>query len=135
MRNHRVAAALAVLAGAAIVGAPPARAGDFGGTYLKTSPTDRSTWVVTSCGAGCRRVADSTGWSADARLVRDHWTFEVSRPDATTCLYGERVPGTTVYSVAPSRDNGTMAVTDTGPCHELRPALSVPVYFTLTKLA
>lgn len=62
--------AVAIFAGAAVCFASPVRADDFSGTYIRTGFGTQSTWFVTPCGPGCAHVADSSGRSADAHMVR-----------------------------------------------------------------
>jgi fluoride ion exporter CrcB/FEX len=64
-------ATAAVFAGVAIGFASPARADDFSGTFVPNGPGLQSTWVVTSCGPDCARIADSTGWTVDAHPWND----------------------------------------------------------------
>jgi hypothetical protein len=74
-------AAAAVFAGAAIGFASPARADDFSGTFVPNGPGLQSTWVVTSCGPDCARIADRTGWTVDAHPWDGLWRFVVDLPD------------------------------------------------------
>lgn len=132
MRINPGRATAATSAGVAILLAAPAHADSFTGTYLHTAPGTKSTWVVTSCGAGCTHVDDSDGWSADAHLVNGQWTFSIDRPDATKCRNGSRAPGTALYSVNPAKLVGTVVTTNPAPC-ELAAGYSTPIYFILTK--
>lgn len=133
MRTSLGLAATVVLA-AAVCFASPAHADDFRGTYIRTLLGDQSTWSVTSCGAGCAHVTDSSGWSADAHPFNGQWTFSIDLPDATKCNNDGRAPGTVLYSVNPARLAGTVVTSNTAPC-ALAPGYSTPIYFTLTKVA
>ena len=94
MRVSTSASAVALLAGAAIGLAGPANADEFAGTFLHIAPGLQSLWTVSSCGAGCAHVADSTGWSADAHPVDGLWTFVVNLPYGTKCNNDGTAPGT-----------------------------------------
>ncbi|MEV3900980.1 hypothetical protein AB0K11_01525 [Mycobacterium sp. NPDC050551] len=120
-RIARIATALA-MAGAAIGLAGPAHADDLSGTYtllsdqsqravngtLNPYPSSSATWIITSCGAGCARVAATTGWTADARLVHGRWGF--SREAVWSCPDGRQLPNTIGYSF----DAVTLTGTSTG---------------------
>ncbi|BBY05610.1 hypothetical protein MNVI_09280 [Mycobacterium noviomagense] len=127
--------AAAICTAAAVRFASAADADDFSGTFIRTGPGTesdwQSTWVVTPCGPGCAHVADSTGWNADAHIIKGRWTFEVSRPDATKCLDGW-APGIANYSVDAARLDGWVVTTKPAPC-ALQEGYSTPLYFTLTR--
>ena len=125
-------AALAAFACAGIGIASPAHAEAFSGTYLRTGPGESSTWVVTSCGAGCAHVVDSDGWSADAHPFGGVWTLTVDLPKATVCNNDGLAPGTLMYKVHPERQEGTVFNVNPAPC-PLAPGYSNEVYFTLTR--
>jgi hypothetical protein len=122
-----------IVAGAAVGFASPAQAADFSGTYIRTALGEQSTWVVTSCGPDCAHVADSSGWSADARPFGGLWRFVVDLPDATRCNNDGTAPGTVTFKVDAPRQEGTFVTTNPAPC-QLAPGYSHPIYFTLTKL-
>ncbi len=129
-------AAAAVLAGAAVGFASPAQADDFSGTFIPNGPGMNSTWVVTSCGQGCARISDSSGWSADAHPWAGVWRFVVVLPDGTKCNNDGVLPGTVTFKVDAPRQEGTMLTTDpSSDCQwGLAPGYSEPVYFTLTRI-
>jgi hypothetical protein len=117
MRVIRGFTAAAICAGAAVGFAWPAQADvDFGGTYIRAAPGVRSTWVVTPCGPGCAHIADSSGWSADARPFGALWRFEIDLPDATRCNDGRRAPGTVTFKVDAARSEGTAVTIRPAPC-------------------
>ena len=99
-------AAAAVFAGVAIGFASPARADDFSGTFVPNGPGLQSTWVVTSCGPDCARIADSTGWTVDAHPWNGLWRFVVALPDGTKCNNDGVAPGTVTFKVDASRQEG-----------------------------
>jgi len=129
-------AAAAVFAGVAIGFASPARADDFSGTFVPNGPGLQSTWVVTSCGPDCARIADSTGWTVDAHPCDGLWRFVVDLPDGTKCNNDGVAPGTVTFKVDASRQEGTMLTTNPYPgCPwALAPGYSNPVIFTLTRI-
>jgi hypothetical protein len=129
-------AAAAVFAGAAIGFASPARADDFSGTFVPNGPGLQSTWVVTSCGPDCARIADSTGWTVDAHPWNGLWRFVVDLPDGTKCNNDGVAPGTVTFKVDASRQEGTMLTANPYPgCPwALAPGYSNPVIFTLTRI-
>ena len=129
----RAFAALAVVPCAAIGLATPARADDFGGTYIRTGSGEQSTWVVTPCGRGCAHVADSDGWSADAHPIGGLWTLTVDLPKATICNNDGTAPGTLKYEVDLPRQEGTVVNIRPAPC-QLAPGYSKSLYFTLTRV-
>jgi hypothetical protein len=133
MRFSASVSAVALLAGAAIGFAGPANADDFAGTFLHTAPGLQSVWTVSSCGAGCAHVADSTGWSADAHPMDGLWTFVVNLPYGTKCNNDGTAPGTVTYKVDVPAQNGTFYNSDAAPC-QLAPGWSQPVYFSLTRI-
>jgi hypothetical protein len=128
-------AAAAVFAGAAVGFASPAHADEFSGTFIPNGPGLHSTWVVTPCGPDCARVADSSGWKADAHPFGDVWRFVVDLPDGTKCNNDGTAPGTVTFKVDAPRQEGTYLTTNpaTGCPYALAPGYSHPVYFTLTK--
>ena len=133
MRVSTSASAVALLAGAAIGLAGPANADEFAGTFLHIAPGLQSLWTVSSCGAGCAHVADSTGWSADAHPVDGLWTFVVNLPHGTKCNNDGTAPGTVIYKVDVSAQHGTFYNSDAAPC-QLAPGWPQPVYFSRTRI-
>jgi hypothetical protein len=129
-------AAAVVLVGAAIGFASPAQADDFSGTFLANGPGLTATWVVTPCGADCARVADSSGWSADAHPWAGMWRFVVDTPDGTKCNNDGVLPGTVTFKVDLPRQEGTsLATNPSSDCRwGLAPGYSQPVLFTLTRV-
>ena len=129
-------AAAAVFAGAVIGFASPARADDFSGTFVPNGPGLQTTWVVTSCGPDCARIADRTGWTVDAHPWDGLWRFVVDLPDGTKCNNDGVAPGTVTFKVDASRQEGTMLTTNPYPgCPwALAPGYSNPVIFTLTRI-
>jgi hypothetical protein len=129
-------AATVVLAGAAVGFASPANAADFSGTYIPNGPGMNSTWVVTPCGPDCARIADSSGWAADAHLWAGLWRFVVDLPGGTKCNNDGVLPGTVTFKVNAPRQDGTFLTTN--PATDCRwglaPGYSQPVYFTLTRI-
>src|SRR5262245_3990590 len=95
--------AAVILAGAAVGFAGPAHADGFSGTFIPNGPGLDSTWTVTSCGADCRHVTDSRGWSADAHPWDGVWRFVVNLADATRCNNDGTVPGTVIFKVDSAR--------------------------------
>jgi hypothetical protein len=95
-----------------------------------------STWVVTPCGPDCVRVADSSGWIADAHPFGGVWRFVVDLPDGTKCNNDGTAPGTVTFKVDAPPQEGTYLTTNpaTGCPFGLAPGYSHPVYFTLTKV-
>lgn len=84
MFTQRIATLAAILAGAAVGLAAPASAELLDGTYEVTNYTSSSgaqtggskTWVISSCGAGCKRVnvpGDTTGGN-EYHLQGNTWT-------------------------------------------------------------
>jgi hypothetical protein len=128
--------AATVVAGAAVGFASPAWADDFNGTFIPNGPGLNSTWVVTSCGADCARIADSSGWTADAHPWNGLWRFVVDLQDGTKCNNDGVKPGTVTFKVDASRHEGTMLTTNpaTDCPWALAPGYSQPVYFTLTRV-
>ena len=132
-------AAAAVLAGAAVGSAGPAKAdglSNFAGTFVPNGPGMTSTWVVTPCGSDCARVSDSSGWTAEAHPFAGVWRFVVDLPDGTKCNNDGVLPGTVTFKVDSSRQDGTFLTTDPdSSCRwGLAPGYSHPVYFTLTRV-
>ncbi|HEX4559587.1 MAG TPA: hypothetical protein VH166_10485 [Mycobacterium sp.] len=130
-------AAAAIVAAAAVgVASPAGAANDFSGTFIPNGPGLTSTWVVTPCGKDCAHIADSTGWSADARPWAGLWRFVVDLPDGTKCNNDGTAPGTVTFKVDAQRQEGTMLTTNpaTWCPFALAPGYSQPVYFTLTRL-
>jgi hypothetical protein len=129
-------AAAVVLAGAAIGFASPSQADDFSGTFIPNGPGMNSTWVVTPCGQDCARIADSSGWSADAHSWDGLWRFVVDLPGGTKCNNDGVLPGTVTFKVDASRQQGTSLTTN--PSSDCRwgiaPGYSQPVIFTLTRI-
>lgn len=84
----------AVFAGAAVGLAPPASAELLDGTYQVSYDNGVSkTWVLTSCGEGCKTVqVDGAPESMEYRLQGSSWTFITPS-------------GVTVYSI----DNASLA--------------------------
>ena len=115
----RAAATAVAMAGAAIALANPAHADDLSGTYTLISdqsqrmvngapnpyPNSSATWIITPCGPGCARVAATTGWTADARLVNGRWEF--TREATWSCPDGRQLPNTIGYSFDPATLTGT----------------------------
>jgi hypothetical protein len=131
-------AAAAIVAGAAVGFAAPARAAadDFSGTFIPNGPGLTSTWVVTPCGPDCAHIADSSGWSAEAHPFGGLWRFEVNLADGTKCNNDGTAPGTVTFKVDAPRQQGTMLTTNpaTWCPFALAPGYSHPVYFTLTRI-
>src|SRR5882757_5820369 len=124
-------AAATVVAGAAVGFAGPAHAADgFSGTYRPNGPGMQSTWVVTPCGPDCARIADSTGWSADAHPSAGLWSFAVDLPDGTKCNNDGVLPGTVTFRVDAARHDGTFhTLNPASSCQwGLAPGYSHPVY-------
>jgi hypothetical protein len=130
-------AAATVVAGAAVGFAGPAQAADdFGGTYRPNGPGLQSTWVVTPCGPDCARIADSTGWSADAHPFAGQWRFVVDLPDGTKCNNDGVLSGTVTFKVDAAWQEGTFDTTNPASSCQwgLAPGYSHSVYFTLTRI-
>jgi hypothetical protein len=129
-------AAATIVAGAAVGFAAPARADGFSGTYIPNGPGMNSTWVVTSCGPDCARIADSSGWTADAHPWDGFWRFVVDLPDGTKCNNDGVLPGTVTFKVDALRNEGTSLTTNpaTGCQWGIAPGYSQPVFFTLTRI-
>lgn len=130
-------ATVAVVAGAAIGVAGPARAaGDFSGTYIPNGPGLHSTWVVTPCGPDCARISDSGGWVADAHPFDGFWRFVVDLPDGTKCNNDGVAPGTVTFKVDAPRQEGTFTTTNPALTCQwgLAPGYAQQVYFTLTRI-
>jgi hypothetical protein len=129
-------AATVVLAGAAVAFASPANAADFSGTYTPNGPGMTSTWVVTPCGPVCARIADSSGWTADAHPWNGLWRFVVDLPDGTKCNNDGVLPGTVTFKVDASRQDGTFTTTNPAiSCRwGLAPGYTHPIFFTLTRI-
>ena len=129
-------AATVILTGAAVGFAGPAMADGFSGTYIPNGPGMSSTWVVTSCGADCAHISDSSGWSVDAHPWNGLWRFVVDLPDGTKCNNDGVLPGTVTFKVDAPRQDGTLSTTN--PASDCRwglaPGYSQPVYFTLTRI-
>jgi hypothetical protein len=137
MRFTTGIAAAIIFAGAAVGFASPARAADdFSGTFIPNGPGLHTTWVVTPCGPDCVHVADSSGWSADARPFGEVWRFVVDLPDGTKCNNDGVKPGTVTFKVDASRQEGTFVTTNAaaGCPWALAPGYSHPVFFTLTRI-
>ena len=131
------ATAATVVAGVAVGVASPAHAADdFSGTYRPNGPGMQSTWVVTPCGPDCARIADSTGWTADAHLLAGQWKFAVDLADGTKCNNDGVLPGTVTFRVDAARQEGTFFTTNPAASCQwgLAPGYSHPVYFTLTRI-
>jgi hypothetical protein len=129
-------AAVTIVAGAAVGFAGPARADGFSGNYIPNGPGMNSTWVVTSCGPDCARIADSSGWTADAHPWDGFWRFVVDLPDGTKCNNDGVLAGTVTFKVDALRNEGTSLTTNpaTGCQWGLAPGYSQPVFFTLTRI-
>jgi hypothetical protein len=130
-------AATAVVAGVTVGVASPAHAADaFSGTFRPNGPGMQSTWTVTPCGTDCARIADSTGWTADAHPWAGQWRFVVNLPDGTKCNNDGVLPGTVTFTVDAARHEGTYLTTDPASSCQwgLAPGYSHEVYFTLTAL-
>jgi hypothetical protein len=141
MRTITGAVAAAIVAGAAVILASPANADDFSGTFIPNGPGLDSTWVVTSCGPDCAHIADSSGWSADARPWGGLWRFVVNLPDSTRCNNDGTAGGSVVFKVDAGRHEGTFLNTNAAPCPNApgywspeAPGYAHPVYFTLTRI-
>jgi hypothetical protein len=135
--NVTAGLAAAVIAGAAVGFPSPAQAADdFSGGYIPNGPGLNSTWVVTPCGPDCVRIADSTGWVADAHPWAGVWRFVADLPDGTKCNNDGVAPGTVTFKVDAPRQEGTFQTTTTasGCPYGLAPGYSHPVYFTLTRM-
>src|SRR5215217_8262711 len=117
MRTITSSATAAILACSAVGFASPARADGFSGTFIPNGPGLNSTWVVTSCGSDCAHIADSSGWSADARPFGDIWRFVVNLPDGTRC-----------------NTNAAPCPNAPGYWSPQAPGYAHPVYFTLTRI-
>jgi hypothetical protein len=75
MRSIRIAAPAAVMAVAAIGLAAPAAAELTDGTYQVTWDTgETKTWVITSCGEGCKSVSVDGISGGEYRLQGNAWT-------------------------------------------------------------
>jgi hypothetical protein len=129
-------AAATIVAGAAVGFAGPAWADDFSGTYVPNGPGMHSAWVVTPCGPDCARIADSTGWTADAHPWAGLWRFVVDLPDGTKCNNDGVLPGTVTFKVDAARQDGTFLTTNPAPWCQwgLAPGYSGAVYFTLARI-
>ena len=141
MRTITWSATAAIFACSAAGFASPAHADGFSGTFIPNGPGLNSTWVVTSCGPDCAHIADSSGWSADARPWGGLWRFVVNRPDGTRCNNDGTAGGTVVFKVDASRQDGTFINTNAAPCPNAHgywspeaPGYAHPVYFTLTRI-
>src|SRR6476620_1159865 len=95
--------------------ASPANAADCSGTCTPNGPGMTPTWVVTPCGPDCARIADSSGWTADAHPWNGLWRFMVALPDGTKCNNDGVLPGTVTFKVDASRQDGTMLTTNPYP--------------------
>lgn len=141
MRSILGSTAAVILAGAAVGFASPANADGFSGTFIPNGPGLDSTWTVTSCGADCVHIVDSSGWSSDAHPWDGVWRFVVNLPDATRCNNDGTVPGTVTFKVDAARQDGTFLTTNQAACPNApgygspqAPAYTHPVYFTLTRI-
>ncbi|MGX9792342.1 hypothetical protein [Mycobacterium sp. MMS18-G62] len=141
MRTITWSATAAILACGAVGFASPAHADGFSGTFIPNGPGLNSTWVVTSCGPDCAHIADSSGWSADARPWGGLWRFVVNVPDGTRCNNDGTSPGTLVFKIDAPRQEGTFLNTNAAPCPDApgyaspeAPGYAHPVFFTLTRI-
>jgi hypothetical protein len=145
--NHRLCAALIVLAGAAVGLASPACA-DLSGTYnYASNEGTTATWTITPCGAGCANVAstdrtDGAGkhyspWNGTAELSGGTWNLTIAQPDAITCYSdGSIVPGLAIFSWDATTLSGTLideAPTPGGACGNPPGSTTPPIAFTLTQ--
>jgi len=129
-------AAATIVASAAVGFASPAWADEFSGTFIPNGPGLNSTWTVTPCGPDCARIADSSGWTADAHPWAGLWRFVVDLPDGTKCNNDGVLPGTVTFKVDAARQDGTFLTTNPamGCPWALAPGYAHPVFFTLTRI-
>jgi hypothetical protein len=135
--NVTVGIATATIVASAAVGfASPAWADEFSGTFIPNGPGLNSTWTVTPCGPDCARIADSSGWTADAHPWAGLWRFVVDLPDGTKCNNDGVLPGTVTFKVDATRQDGTFLTTNpaTGCPWALAPGYAHPVFFTMTRI-